>query len=56
MQLEPSVSFPSSIETREARAAVPDAARQALRLVLGVWAGLVYLAYWLGYLGVLSTR
>jgi len=53
MQLEPSVSFPSSFE---ARAAAPDSARHTLRLVLGAWAGLVYLVYWLGYLGVLSTR
>src|SRR5437773_9647280 len=33
MQLEPSVSFPSSID--EARAAAPDSARHALRLLLG---------------------
>ena len=52
MPLEPSVSFPSSFE---ARAAVP-AARRALRLVLGAWASLVYLVYWLGYIGILSTR
>ena len=53
MQLEPSVSFPSSIETR---AAAPDAARHALRLILGTWAAFIYVAYWLGYLGVLGTR
>ena len=53
MQLEPSVSFPSSFE---ARAAAPASARHTLRLVLGAWAGLVYLVYWLGYLGILSTR
>ncbi len=56
MQLEPSVSFPSSFEAREARAAAPDSARHALRLILGAWAGIVYLIYWLGYVGVLSTR
>ena len=55
MQLERSVSFPSSIE---ARAGVPDSARlrPAVRVALGVWAGLVYLVYWLGYLGLLSRR
>jgi len=54
MQLEPSVSFPSSID--EARAAAPDSARHALRLILGAWAAIVYLIYWLGYAGILSTR
>jgi len=54
MQLEPNVSFPSSIE--ETRAAAPDSARHALRLILATWAAFIYLAYWLGYLGVLSTR
>ena len=53
MHLGPSASFPSSFE---ARAVAPDSARHVLRLVLGAWAGLVYLAYWLGYLGILSTR
>ena len=53
MQLEPSVSFPSSFE---ARAAAPDSARHALRLILGAWAAIVYLIYWLGYVGILSTR
>src|SRR2546426_971791 len=42
MQLERSVSFPSSIE---ARAGAPDSARlrPAVRVALGVWAGLVAL-------------
>lgn len=28
------------------------ARRRALRLALGLWAAVVYLVYWLGYLGL----
>jgi len=53
MQLEPSASFPSSID---APTTVPDSVRHGARVVFGAWAGLVYLVYWLGYLGVLRAR
>jgi hypothetical protein len=54
MHLEPSASFPSSIEGVARR---DDArARQLTRIGLAAWAALVYVAYWLGYLGVLGGR
>jgi hypothetical protein len=47
MQPERSGSFLSSIEgAHEARTA------PGVRLVLAAWAALVYLVYWLGYLGL----
>jgi len=49
----PSGSFPSS---SDARATAPRSGGLALRLILGAWAAIVYLIYWLGYAGILSTR
>ena len=44
-------SFPSSIELAERSDLAPRTAVPILRLVLGAWAALIYLVYWLGYLG-----
>ena len=52
MRPEPSASFPSSTEGGPLAGAGAARGTPALRLVLGAWAGLVYLIYWLGYLGV----
>jgi hypothetical protein len=49
---QPSASFPSSTERLLSPAPRVPGGRRALRLVLAAWAGLVYLAYWLGYLGI----
>ena len=46
MPLERSVSYPLSTDRAPARAATVPLAR----LALGLWAALVYLVYWLGYL------
>jgi hypothetical protein len=46
------VSYPSSIDLASRRATLAAPAIPLLRIVLAAWAGLIYLAYWLGYLGV----
>ncbi len=57
MSLERNASFPSSIDLAGSAGSAPRS-RQArvdlpvVRLALGAWAALVYLIYWLGYLGV----
>ena len=49
----PNVSFPSSIDVSARAAVAPEDGVRAsgLRLALGAWAGIIYLIYWLGYLG-----
>jgi hypothetical protein len=55
MRLEPSVSFLSSTDRVMATRNVART-RQLLRIGCAAWAVLVYVVYWLGYLGVLGGR
>ena len=43
----PSASFPLSVAQRSGGVWT----KRLVRVVLGVWAGTVYVIYWLGYLG-----
>ena len=56
MPPEPSASYPSYTRRagEGARSDAPPSAAAAagVRLALAAWAALVYLIYWLGYLGV----
>ena len=47
----PDASFPSSIELPERAGLAPRTTVPLLRVALGAWAALIYLVYWLGYLG-----
>jgi hypothetical protein len=52
MQPRRSESFPLYIESTAAAARDAVESPRLGRLVLAAWAGLVYLVYWLGYLGL----
>jgi len=52
MPPRPLASFPSSAEQRDAVESERAAVLRLARLALGAWAALVYVIYWLGYLGV----
>jgi hypothetical protein len=48
MQPGPSASYPFSIERPDARVR----SERLVRLALGAWALVVYVVYWLGWLGL----
>jgi len=47
-----SASYPLYIERTDAPTRRATDARRLVRLALGAWAGLVYLIYWIGALGI----
>ena len=51
MPHEPSGSFPTSIDVPLTDVPATSGRERVLRAALLGWAGVVYLLYWLGYLG-----